>query len=309
MSSPTVACAGIATLDLIHRVAAIPTEPVKIRADSFVTALGGMAAAAACAVATLGGAAQFWGPTGDDAFGETLRRALERAGVDISPVPALAGASSAHSAVLIDRAGERLIVNHRGSALAAGPEVLPLHRLQADAVLADVRWPAGALAMLDRANALGIPTVLDAEMGDEEALHLLVPKARHAIFSERGFVQWAGVASDTADGAARLASLCGAGADLAAVTLGARGVIYATPSGPGHQPAFPVVTVETLGAGDVFHGAYALALAAHQPVRTSLRFAAAAAAVRCTRAGGHAALPRRPEVEALLHAGTATGAS
>jgi sugar/nucleoside kinase (ribokinase family) len=67
-----------------------------------------------------------------------------------------------------------------------------------------------------------------------------------------------------------------------------------------HLPAFPVVAVETLGAGDTFHGAYALALAEGVGVAEALRFAAAAAALRCTRSGGRAALPSRAEVMALL---------
>jgi sulfofructose kinase len=91
--------------------------------------------------------------------------------------------------------------------------------------------------------------------------------------------------------------------------MGERGVFYAagaTSSGGlenvAHLPAFPVTTVETLGAGDTFHGAYALALAEGYAVDEALRFAAAAAALRCTRSGGRAALPSRQEVLALLAA-------
>ena len=72
----------------------------------------------------------------------------------------------------------RLVARTR-AALAAGAEILPLDRLRASAVLADVRWPQGARAVLDRANALRIPTVLDAEMGDAltEALDRLAGDA------------------------------------------------------------------------------------------------------------------------------------
>jgi len=65
-------------------------------------------------------------------------------------------------------------------------------------------------------------------------------------------------------------------------------------------PAFPVHTVDTLGAGDVFHGAFALALTEKQDLREALRFASAAAALKCTRFGGAFAAPQRAEVEALL---------
>jgi sulfofructose kinase len=65
-------------------------------------------------------------------------------------------------------------------------------------------------------------------------------------------------------------------------------------------PAFPVHTVDTLGAGDVFHGAFALAITEGQALRQALRFASAAAALKCTRFGGAFAAPQRIEVEQLL---------
>jgi sulfofructose kinase len=298
--APTVVCTGIATLDLVHRIATFPQRPLKLRADSFTTSIGGMAAVAACAIARLGGAAQFWGPIGEDAFGRTIATELADAGVDASAVPPVEGATSSHSVVIVDRAGERLIVNHRGTALSAGADVLPLERLNAAAVLADVRWPAGARAMLERANALGIPSVLDAEVGEEDALRMLVPLAHHVIFSEPGFSQFAGLDCDSPLATERLRQLCADRATLAAVTRGERGVLYATRERTGAQPAFPVTAFETLGAGDVFHGAYALGLAEAIPILEALRFASAAAAIKCTRAGGRAGMPTRRDVDALL---------
>src|SRR5687768_12877578 len=119
-SSPAaVACVGLATLDLIYAIPAFPPEPVKVRANSFAISAGGMSAGAACAIARLGGAAQFWGPIGDDTFGDMLRAELRKAGVDANGVAPVADSTSSHSAVIVDAAGERLLVNHRGSALAA----------------------------------------------------------------------------------------------------------------------------------------------------------------------------------------------
>jgi len=64
-----------------------------------------------------------------------------------------------------------------------------------------------------------------------------------------------------------------------------------------------VHTVDTLGAGDVFHGAFALAITEKQELRQALRFASAAAALKCTRFGGAFAAPQRAEVEELLSHG------
>lgn len=295
-----VACVGLATLDLIHRIDAFPAQPVKIRANAFGISAGGMSAGAACAVARLGGQAQFWGPIGDDTFGDLLRAELGKAGVDASWVAPVPGADSSHSAVIVDAAGERLIVNRRGSALAAGAHVLPLARLDVGAVLTDARWQAGAAAILEHANAAGIPTVIDAEMGDPEALRDLVPRARHVIFSETGFREWADCDSDDERAATRLRHLVQAGAALAAITRGTRSVLYATRDEVAQLPSFEIAARETLGAGDVFHGAYTLALARGSAILPALRYAAAAAALKCTRSGGRSAMPTDAQVMEFL---------
>ena len=85
-----------------------------------------------------------------------------------------------------------------------------------------------------------------------------------------------------------------------AVTTGAGGVWWLDGSEIRNQPAFPVEVVDTVGAGDVFHGALALALAERQPEPAALRFASAAAALKCARPGGRAGTPARSEVEELL---------
>jgi sulfofructose kinase len=93
------------------------------------------------------------------------------------------------------------------------------------------------------------------------------------------------------------------GAVMAAVTRGAAGVDWIEAAAPGkemHCPAFPVATVDTLGAGDVFHGAYTLALAEGRLIGEAIRFAAAAAAIKCSRPGGRSGAPNRQEVETLL---------
>jgi sugar/nucleoside kinase (ribokinase family) len=87
-----------------------------------------------------------------------------------------------------------------------------------------------------------------------------------------------------------------------AATRGPLGTIWLNETGELEEtPAFPVQAVDTLGAGDVFHGAFTLRLAEGEGVREALRFAAAAAALKCTRHGGGLAAPQRLEVEQLLH--------
>jgi len=85
-------------------------------------------------------------------------------------------------------------------------------------------------------------------------------------------------------------------------TDGANGALWRQGAVVGHRPAFAVNSVDTLAAGDVFHGAFALALAEGREEAHSLRFAAGAAALKCTRFGGIAGTPARAEVERLLAA-------
>jgi sulfofructose kinase len=297
-----VVCVGHAAFDSVYRIEAFPARPTKVTASRHDRSVGGMAANAACAIAALGGQVSLWGPVGDDETGERITDELHHAGVLVEPGFIVPGARSSHSAIVVEETGERLIVSYRGDALEAPASLIGDRPLAADVVLIDVRWPAGAMHAAARARADGIPIVLDAEMGNIELVRALVPLADHLIFSEPGWAEWIGHAPEDGETAAGLERLVLDGAALAAVTLGERGVIYRLGAAGevAHLPAFPVVAVETLGAGDAFHGAYALALAEGLAVPAALRFAAAAAALRCTRSGGRAALPCRDEVLALL---------
>lgn len=299
-----VVCVGHAALDSVYRIEAFPARPTKVSASRHDRSVGGMAANAACAIAALGGQVALWGPIGDDETGMRIVDELRSAGVASDPAFVVPGARSSHSAIIVEGTGERLIVSYRGDALEAPDTLIGQRPIDADVVMIDVRWPAGARCMAARARNLGIPIVLDAEMGNVELVRALVPQADHVIFSEPGWLEWLGHPSDEAETGRRLRGLVDAGASLAAVTLGERGVLYAVAGRDGvrHLPAFAVTAVETLGAGDTFHGAFALALAEGLAVDEAMRFAAAAAALRCTRSGGRAALPSRQEVMALLRA-------
>jgi len=85
-----------------------------------------------------------------------------------------------------------------------------------------------------------------------------------------------------------------------AVTNGDQGVVWREDGAARAIPAFPVQAVDTLGAGDVFHGAFSLAIAEGAQLAPALRFGAAAAALKCSRFGGAFAAPQRAEVEVLL---------
>ncbi|MFL1462300.1 PfkB family carbohydrate kinase [Roseococcus sp. DSY-14] len=294
VTHPLVIGLGSAVLDHLFRVGEIPSPPAKERATAYRAMVGGMAANAAIAVARLGGRAALWGRLGEDANGAAARAELEAEGVDCAGLRGFPGARTPVSAVVVDKRGERVTFGWRGEALPADPGWLPLERLRGAAGFhCDPRWPEGAAAALEAARHL--PTVLDAEKGEARILLELVPRARHAVFSEGGLANFA--PGQRAAEALRRALAAGR-TEVAAVTRGERGVLWlaAGMERAGEVPAFPVEAANTTGAGDVFHGAYALALAEGQPVPDALRFAAAAGALRA-RDG---ATPRREAVAAML---------
>ena len=297
-----VICVGHAALDRVFTVGAWPAGSGKIAAHRFEESGGGMAANAAAAVARLGAQAVFWGPTGDDTIADAIRAQLVADGVDAGHLRPFAGCTSSHSAVIVDDRGERLVVGFRGSALQAPADWLPLEQVRsAGALLADVRWPDGAGASLRAARAAGIPAILDGEVADSHILHELAGMADHVIFSERGLQAYSGGSVEEG-----LRSALAGGARMAAVTRGENGTTWIESDSSRELrrlPAFAVEVVDTLAAGDVFHGAYALAMAEGRQIGEAIRFAAAAAAIKCSRPGGRKGTPLRAEVEAFLAGG------
>jgi len=286
-SRTRVICLGLSALDQIWRVPEFFSGGgQKIRSLEYGTAGGGMAATASVAVARLGGIAAFWGRGGDDAAGHEMRRALSEQGVDVSQFRLFASGKSSVSGILVDAAGERQIVNFRGE-FPEPADWLPLGEIdRASAVLADPRWVSGAKALFEAARAKAVPTILDADVADARVFETLLPLTDHAVFSEPALAGFAGSTDDAA-----LAAVAKYGCSIAAVTRGAKGVTWRENDVVRYQPAYAVTAVDTTGAGDVFHGAYALAIGARLAADDATSFAAAAAALKCTRPGGRAGIP------------------
>lgn len=291
-----VLCVGHAVQDFVFGVEALPTRGEKYRARSFTTVGGGPAATAAVAIARLGGEALLAARIGDDLAAGLIAAELEGYGVDCRWLRRFAGCGSSVSAVMVDPAGERMIVNHLDAALPRDAAWLPEpHAVDARCVLADVRWPEGALAALVQARAAGLPGVLDADR-PVPTDGALLRAASHAAFSADALSDYTGD-DDLPRALARVAAELG---NWCCVTAGAEGVWVASAGAVENIPAFPVSPVDTLGAGDVWHGAFALALAEGRREPDAVRFASAAAAIKVTRFGGRKGVPDRAEVDSLL---------
>ncbi len=293
-----IICVGHTAFDRVFMVDRIVAPPAKIAARDYFELGGGMAANAAVAIAHLGVKAEFWGPAGDDDIADAMAADFAGHGVDATYMHRVPDGKSSHSAILVDTAGERLIVGMRGAVLADDGGWMPLHRLQdAAALLADVRWPRGSLAALAAARAAGVPTVLDGDTGERDHLRSLIPQVDYAVFSAPGFAAFSSAASLPG-----LQEALALGARAAVVTRGEHGCEWITAAAPDqlrHTSAFRVEAVDTTGAGDAFHGAFTVRIAEGASVEEAIRFASAAAAFKVGRQGARS-MPSRSEVTALL---------
>ena len=298
---PTVLCVGMAVLDRIFTVPALPAGPTKLYATALHETGGGPASTAAATVVRLGGRARLFARVGADAVGDAIVAGLAREGVDVGGLRRLPGARSAWSAIAVDPSGERTILNFPGAGLdGEAPWITATDLAGVGAVLVDMGWPAGAAQALTLARHYGVPSVLDADLGPAAAASGLFGLADHVVFSAAGLTHHAATL-DPAEGLRRMRT--DAPDALLAVTLGAAGLAWLEHGRVRTLAAPAVQAVDTLGAGDVFHGAYALALAEGVPVPGMIRFANAAAALKCTRPGGRAGIPSRAEVDTLLSSG------
>ena len=292
-----IACVGIAVQDIVFRLGSIPTTPGKYHAIERNETGGGVAANAAVAISRLGGEARLIGAVGDDPAGDAILADLEAEGVATKSVRRVAGIRSPLSAVVVDRNGERLIVNHTDDRVFADVAIPSQDELDgSDGVLADVRWPPGSSAALQWARNHDVPGVLDFDVGSRPTGQL-IHEASHVVFSAKALTTYVGEASPTD----ALMAVLGETDAFVAVTAGAEGVYWLEGDQLKHMPAFDIQVQDTTGAGDVFHGAFALAVAdSGRDMSETMRFASAAAAITCVTFGGRAGVPNQSEVQAFL---------
>ena len=278
-----ILCIGALTRDTIFRVEALPVSAGKIIPIEAREVSEGMAAAQAASIVRLGGQAALWASAGADAIGDTLVRDIADAGVDTSNIRRLPAARSAFSTILMDRTGNTIIVPQYDDSLTEPPGAVP-DFTQFAAIMCDVRWPAAAEIALSAAKTLGIPGILDLDVGPKDVPRKLIPLASHVVASEKGSMLATGMEPKAA------------ALELGVVTMGERGCWWRD-GGVVHHAAAPAVdAIDTLSAGDVFHAGFAIGLVEGWPMERIIRFASVAAAIKCTRFGGRLGCPTRDEV-------------
>ena len=299
---------GLTTVDLVHRVERAPGPNEKIVATRADLAAGGPAANAAVTFAALGGSAVLLtalgtGPVASVARGDLLGCRVQVADATAAPVPGGGPVKDTplSAVTVVESSGDRSLVsrNAEGVCVDVPADLAALVGAAAVALL-DGHHPALALAAAREASAAGVPVVLDAGSW-KSVLPELLPHVTAAVcsadFAPPGT---AGVP----DATARV--LLEAGPGFVAVTAGPGPVRWWTRGAQGAVEVPEVHVRDTLGAGDVLHGAFAFALASglRDPV-LALRFAIDVAGVRVAHVGPRSWLgdPRLAElVRALVSA-------
>ncbi|MEP0522024.1 MAG: PfkB family carbohydrate kinase [Hyphomicrobiales bacterium] len=293
----TVVSLGVAVQDFVFSVDEIPTEARKYRANNFALSGGGCAATASVAIARLGGTSHLISRLGRDFTADIIVRDLEEDGVGCAGVKLFEGFMSPMSAVMVDKTGERMIMGYRDNIPVEPTFVADFFDPSANAVLADSRWAEGAIRLFELSNAKGIPSVFDGEMPFGKPERTAVDVSTHPVFSAQGLREYAAEEN-------LLMGLLSASNDRrgrwTAVTDGQNGVFVAKDGAVTRQTGFSIEVVDTLGAGDVWHGAFALALAEGKSEDQALAFASGAAALKCTSFGGRKGTPTRAALNNFL---------
>ena len=304
---------GSINADRVVRCPAIPRPGQTVTGGDPAEVPGGKGANQAVAAARLSAGCRpvrMVGRVGDDPLGPRLTDGLRQHGVDVTGVRVTPGVPSGTAFILVDDAGENVIVVSPGANGHLAPADVP-DLDDAAVVLLQLEVPLATVAAAVTARAGSRPLfILDPAPvpaggglpADLYRVDLITPNQTEAE-------ALTGIKVTTADDAYRAAGvLIARGVRTVIIKLGGGGCAVSAPDATGrvvttHMPGFAVTPVDTTAAGDAFNGAIAVALAEGRPILEAARFANAAGALACTRAGAQPSIPSRADVDTLVDTG------
>ena len=291
---------GSINMDLVARTPRIALAGETLIGSGFETTPGGKGANQAVAVARLGYPIAMVGMVGEDVFGQALLDNLTEAAVDASAVERVSGPSGVAQIQVADNA-ENSIVVVSGSNGKVTPAFIDRHAdliRSAGMVLCQLELPMETIShTLELCAAAGVPIMLDpapaAPLPQSACLQVtwFTPNETEAAFYLHN--------NSGSEEAAR--ELLAKGLKGVVLKRGAEGAYVAVAGGKDEDVrAFPVNAIDTVGAGDCFNGAFAVALLEGNNPWDAAQFASAAAAISVTRRGAQASMPSRAEVDDFL---------
>ena len=271
---------GLITLDCIYQTRSALQSNEKQVAEDVLLAAGGPATNAAIAFSALGGHAKLVGVLGQHPLATVIRDDLAQHGVELVDLLPTVTAPPPFSSILVNAAtGDRAVIS-RNAVDRPQPQTLPAQTLlaQADCLLVDGHQMPLSRQLAQIAQQRQIPVVVDGgswKAGFEQVLPLATAVIASANFSPPGY----------GTEAAAIAYLRSLQVPQVAVTRGEHPILYATATESGELTVPVIHPVDTLGAGDVFHGAFCAQYAENGEFLAALSGAAQVAAIACQSFG------------------------
>ena len=301
---PLVVALGGINMDLVTLAARFPEAGETVVGHRFLTYAGGKGANQALAAARMGARVAMVGRIGDDLFGPQAIRSLSEAGVDVSAVGVSPGVSTGIAVISIDDTTQNRIIQVLGANDTCGDaeaERVTELLYRASALLLQLEVSVElSLKVAQAAAVRGVPVILDPSpvrplpAAFYSCCDVITPNETDAQALVDAPV------TDRESAALAAGTLLSRGIGKVVVKLGPQGAYYATAQGGEYVPPFAVDAVDSVGAGDAFNGALAVALAEGRSVAQAVRMASAAGALAVTRVGAQDSMPTRQEVDALV---------
>jgi sugar/nucleoside kinase (ribokinase family) len=290
---------GCVAVDDLLYLAAYPAADTKVPVRRRERQCGGLTATALVAASRLGASCAYAGVLGFDEASQFVVDTLQREQIDVRYLRRHPEARPIRSTILVDESClTRTILFDLAGSVGADPD-WPTEQVIRSARLlyVDHYGIEGMIRAATIAHTASIPVVADLERNEWPGFDRLLTLVDHLIVSHDFAVKLTG----QSDPARVVDKLWTEGRQSVVVTRGPEGCWYRGRSvGISHHPAFAVEAVDSTGCGDVFHGAYAAALARGLELPQRIRFASAAAALKATRHGAQAGIPPLLALEQFL---------
>jgi sugar/nucleoside kinase (ribokinase family) len=289
---------GIVTVDFLGVVDNWPSEGTKLPLQNFCIYDGGLTATALVAVSRLGGRACFAGKLGYSQMAERALCALADENVDCSLVIREQNAEPVISFVITTaQTGQRTILWSSQNVIYPCPDELPDKKWyeRTRVLLFDHCSEQAGVEMARIARKHNIPVVIDVERETEYVSEAMAISS-HVIVSENFAAKY----TRESNVSQMLRCLRTWPQQTVIITQGKSGCTGFSGQGEFHVPAIVVEAVDTTGCGDVFHGAYALAIARGKTVIQAARYASAVAAMCATKFGGRDGIPNQNDLNEFM---------
>jgi sulfofructose kinase len=290
---------GVVAVDDLVFVEHFPQPDVKIPVKDRQRQGGGLIATALVTAARLGCKSAYCACLGKDELSSYTIGELQREGVDCSPVQIVEGATPVHSLIIVDLSGgSRTILYSSNGFMEPDPGQITEELVRECKVLlidSFVLRTGTHAAKLAHAN--NIPVVADVELPYVPEMDQFIRQVDHLIIG----TAMGTVLTGKNDPEEVVHALASARRACTVITAGEQGCWYAKGNGKvRHNPAFKIDVIDSTGCGDVFHGAYATALALGESIPQAIVIATASAGLKAARPGGRTGIPDMGTVKEFL---------